>query len=137
MEKHFALSDIEFENSFADYSLDVTFFTHEAHLRLAWIHLQKYGVDKAIENITTQLKTFVLHAGSADKFNMTLTVAAIKMVYHFMQKSKASDFPNFIATNPRLKSHFRELVYAHYSTNIFTSPQAKQEYLEPELLPFD
>jgi hypothetical protein len=137
MEQHFALTDFEFENSFADCSLDAAVFTHEAHLRLGWIHLQKYGIDRAIANITSQLKAFVLHAGSGDKYNMTLTVAAVKIVYHFMQKSTADDFANFIATNPRLKSHFRELVYSHYSTNIFTSPQAKQEYLEPELLPFD
>ena len=42
----------EFENS----TLEASVFTHEAHLRLAWIHISKYDEYNAIQNITNQLK---------------------------------------------------------------------------------
>jgi len=30
-------------------------FSHEAHLRLARIHITRYGIEKAVDNITRQL----------------------------------------------------------------------------------
>jgi len=137
MEKHFELTDTEFENQFSTCTLDSSIFTHEAHLRLAWIHIHKYGIDKAIENIRFQLQVFVESLGASDKYNETVTVSAIKAVYHFMLKSAATDFQQFISENPRLRDNFKELLHCHYTTDIFKSEQAKRKFLEPELLPFD
>lgn len=137
MERHFELSDSEFEKEFSAGSLDAQIFSHEAHLRLAWVHINKYGIEGAIENITAQLKNFVKTLGAEDKYNKTVTVAAIKAVYHFMLKSNTNTFQDFISENPRLKNNFRELLSYHYATDIFRSEEAKKEYVEPELLPFD
>lgn len=137
MEKHNELSDTEFEKQFSSCTLDANVFTHEAHLRLAWIHIKKYGVDKAVENITSQLQNFVASLGASDKYNHTVTIAAIKAVYHFVLKSPTPDFRSFISENPRLKNNFRELLSCHYSTDIFKSEKAKKSYMVPELLPFD
>jgi hypothetical protein len=134
---HFRLSDEMFEAQFATAILPASWFNHEAHLRLAWIHLDKYGVEKAIENISDQLLAFVTALGAADKYNKTLTIAAIRAVYHFKLKSQSNNFQDFIAEFPRLKNNFRELIDSHYCTDIFKSEQAKREYLQPELLPFD
>jgi len=137
MERHFRLSDIEFERQFSICSFDPKIFSHEAHLRLAWIHIRNYGIEQAIEKVTTQLHNFVVSIGAKDKYNLTLTIAATRAVYHFMLKSRADNFQDFILENPRLKNHFRELISCHYKTDIFKSDKAKLEYLEPELLPFD
>lgn len=137
MEKHYELSDTEFEKQFSSCTLDSNVFSHEAHLRLAWIHINKYGVDRAVENITSQLQHFVGSLGASDKYNHTVTIAAIKAVYHFVLKSSTTDFRSFISENPRLKNNFRELLSYHYSTDIFKSEKAKKDYLIPELLPFD
>lgn len=137
MENHYDMTDLEFEQQFAGGMLEPRLFSHEAHLRLAWVHLHHYGIDKAIENIKTQLQHFVKVLGAKDKYHETVTIASIRAVYHFMQKSRANNFKDFIAENARLKYQFKELLSFHYSTNIFTSEKAKKEYLEPELLPFD
>ena len=137
MEKHFELTDKEFERQFSTCTLDASNFTHEAHLRLAWIHIHNYGIDKAIENITSQLQDFTKSLGASDKYNKTVTISAIRAVYHFMVRSQRTDFKSFISENPQLKFNFKELLSTHYSTDIFKSERAKREYLEPELLPFD
>lgn len=137
MEPHFTLTDSQFEKQFQACVLDPTLFTHEAHLRLAWIHLHKYGADAAIDNICCQLQQFVDNLGARDKYNETVTIAAIKAVYHFILKSKTNNFIDFITENPRLKYNFRELLAFHYTTDIFNSSLAKEKYLTPELLPFD
>lgn len=137
MEKHFNLTDLEFEDQFENCSLDPGLFSHEAHVRLAWIHIKKYGKEKAIQNICSQLIAFVNFLGAPGKYNKTLTVAAIKAVYHFMQKSGTENFQDFIAQFPRLKYNFKELMAAHYKTDIYNSEAAKKEFLVPDLLPFD
>jgi len=137
MGDHYQYSDDQFAILFESCELAPELFSHEAHLRLAWIHISKYGTVKAIDNITKQIKVFATNLGSPQKYNHTVTIAAIKAVAHFMNKSEANDFKGLMKEFPRLKDNFKELLFAHYSINIFTSELAKQEYLEPDLVPFD
>lgn len=137
MKHHFELDDAAFEKAFQNASLDPSLFTHEAHLRLAWIHLNKYGEQQAIENICNQILHYVKSLDETDKYNKTITVAAIKAVKHFMKKSSSSTFQDFILEFPRLKYNFKEIIGAHYQMDIYNAEQAKQEYLEPDLLPFE
>jgi cell division protein ZapA (FtsZ GTPase activity inhibitor) len=136
MEHHYSLSDREFETQFEKAALDPALFTHEAHLRLAWVHLSNYGELQAIENITGQLRQYVNHLGAADKYNDTLTVAAIKAVKHFMDKQKTATFYDFITAHPSLKYNFKGLIGQHYGFDIFNSTQAKAAYIAPDLAEF-
>ena len=56
MEDHFELADSEFLKQFKNCELDPLVFNHEAHLRLAWLHIHTYGIEKAIKNVQIQLK---------------------------------------------------------------------------------
>lgn len=137
MENHLKLSDDAFEEQFRSCAFEPADFSHEAHLRLAWIHIQKYGIEKAEKNVQEQLLKYVGHVGAKDKYNSTLTLAAIKAVHHFILKSKADSFSNFIEEFPRLKYHFKELMACHYSFDIYNSPKAKRTFLAPDVLAFD
>lgn len=137
MENHFELTDIEFERQFANCALDPSIFNHEAHLRLAWIHIYTYGIEQAEKNIQVQLEKYVDYVGEKDKFNTTLTIVAIKVVHHFMLKSNADNFTDFIVEFPQLKNNFKQLIESHYSFDIFNSEKAKTRFLEPDLLAFD
>lgn len=137
MGDHYSYSDCELEEQFRNCEFPAPLFSHEAHLRLAWIHLTKYGQERAVRNITRELRSYVVFLGAEDKYNETLTVAAVKAVWHFMLRSEARNFKDFIAENPRLKYNFKDLIFQHYSTDIFNSPAAKKKFQEPELLPFD
>ena len=134
---HYNLSDTTFETQFANCQLSPALFSHEAHLRLAWIHITKYGIEQALINIQSQLQDFVSHVGAKDKYNKTLTIAATKAVYHFTLKSSSVTFKEFIEEFPRLQYNFKELMEAHYSMDIFTLEKAKKQYILPDLLPFD
>ncbi len=137
MKSHFELNDTQFEQQFKSCELDPTLFNHEAHLRMASIYIREYGHDVAIKNVCDQLAAYVSHLGAHDKYNTTLTVAAVKAVYHFMQKSEANDFIGFITEFPQLKFEFKRLMQSHYDFDIFNSKKARKTFLEPNLLPFD
>jgi len=136
MQNHLELVDNEFEAQFSNCSLDASLFNHEAHIRLAWIHITKYGVDQAISNVDAQLIKYVTSLGARDKYNKTVTIAAVKAVYHFIQKSESNSFKDFIKEFPRLKTNFKDLLSQHYSIDIFNLKNAKSSFLEPNLLPF-
>jgi hypothetical protein len=133
---HFQLDDTTFEYKFEKGSLPPSLFTHEAHLRLAWIYIKNYGEKKAAEKISREIEQFDILHGCGDKFNKTITIAAIKVVNHFVGKSKSEDFKSFIQEFPRLKTAFKELLDSHYSSNILTSKKAKIQFIEPDILPF-
>lgn len=136
MESHYELNDEQFEILFQSANLPPALFTHEAHLRLAWVHIQKYGCTAAIENITSQIRAYADAIGAAGKYNHTLTIAAVKAVDHFMRKSQSNSFADFIQEFPRLNTNFSDLLAAHYSAAIFQSAKARQAFVEPDLLPF-
>lgn len=136
-EAHRLLTDGEFKEQFQNGTFQPASFTHEAHLRLAWIYIRQYGIDKAVEQVRLHLQKFVALHGASDKYNETVTVASIMAVYHFMLRSQAQNFNDFIAENQGLKYNLKELLLTHYDTNIFADTKAKREFLEPELLPFD
>lgn len=137
MEKHTELSDKEFERKFIACEFDPRNFSHEAHLRLAWINIKRYGLEQAELNVQDQLQNFVEFVGAKDKYNKTLTIAAIKAVDHFIRKSKAAEFSDFINEFPRLKYNFKELMATHYGFDVFNSTAAKKEFIAPDLVPFD
>lgn len=137
MNNHFDLSDEEFKNKFKDCSLEPSLFSHEAHLRFAWLHIQQQPLESAIETVNKQILNFVDNLGARDKYHKTLTVVAMKIVNHFIQKSNSDNFSDFILEFPQLKTNFKELVSVHYGFDILNSPQAKVQYLEPDLLGFN
>lgn len=136
MKSHSELSDNQFIEQFKDCSLDPSLFDHEAHLRLAWIHIKNDGVEMASKKIQDQLQKFVSHVGAQNKYHATVTVAAVEAVNHFMKKSSTETFEDFIAQNPQLKSNLKELLNSHYSFDIFQSSEAQHSFLEPDVQPF-
>lgn len=137
MENHYQLDDDEFEKKFEDCSLNPSLFSHEAHIRLAWIHVTKYGSEKACKNICEQISQFDQVHGKGEKFHVTITVASVKAVAHFVQKYKSDNFQSFINEFPRLNTNFKELIDFHYGFDILNSELAKKEYLAPDLMPFE
>ena len=134
---HFQLTDAEFESQFEKGKLNPRLFSHEAHLRLAWIYIQKYGESGASDKICREIQQFDQMHGDGTKFNATVTVAAVKMVHHFMRKSISGDFNTFIEKYPRLKTSFKDLLEQHYKMDVFANEEAKSHFVQPDLLPFD
>ncbi|MEQ9231751.1 MAG: hypothetical protein RIF46_13800 [Cyclobacteriaceae bacterium] len=133
---HWELTDEDLETKFQDHSLNAGYFSHEAHIRLAYIHLQKYGPDQAEKNMSEQIKSYALAKGAKDKYNETVTIAAVKTVDHFMRKANSTDFKEFSLEFPRLFTNFKDVLEQHYGFDIFRNPDAKKQFMEPDLAPF-
>lgn len=137
MEAHYSITDIRFLDSMEHATLDPWVFTHDAHLRWGWLLLQKYELERAISAACNQLMRYTTKLGAVEKYNETVTVAAIRAIHHFRLKYESDSYTEFISKAPRLKTSFKKLLGFHYSQDIFRLPTAKNQYLEPDLLPFD
>ena len=137
MKTHFSLDDPSFERAFETMELDPVLFTHEAHIRLAWLHIKQYGLEKAVFNLNKQIKNFAEKHGNPMKYNKTVTTASVHAVAHFMARSEAENFSDFINSNPKLLGNLKGLLMSHYSIDIFSDEFGRTQYLEPDLIPFD
>jgi len=133
---HLDLADEEFLDQFKSCALSPELFSHEAHLRLAWLLIDKHGKEVAINQVSGQIENYVDHLGARDKYHKTLTVAAVQIVHHFYEQSESTNFDDFILENPRLKTSFKELINSHYSSEVYNLEEARVKYFEPDLLPF-
>jgi len=133
---HLQFTDEEYERQFKTFQLKPGMFSHEAHLRLAYIHIQRYGVAQAELNMCEQIKGYAESLGFFDKFNKTITIASVKTMDHFMSKSTTDNFHDFIQAFPQLLTDFKGIIRQHYGFNVFADKRAKQEYVAPDLLPF-
>ncbi len=137
MENHLELSDSEFEIQFRNCSLNPALFSHEAHLRIAWLMISRDGITESLVLFPRLLKNYVTTLGEESKYNETLTIAALKAVHHFIGKSSSETFCQFIKEFPQLKFEFKRLMSCHYSFDIFNLPEAKAKFLKPDLVPFE
>ena len=130
-------SDDAFLTAFREATLPSSEFTHEAHLRLAWLHLSRSSADQAILDVQDQIRHYAVSLGAAKKFHSTLTVASMKLVQERMRKATYPDFEAFLSQHPELMTGFKELIRLHYSEERLASQEARMHYLEPDLAPFD
>lgn len=137
MKDHNTITDKDLLAQMNEGYLDPDLFNHEAHLRWGWLLLESFSLEEAIEKACSQLKHYTAKLGVSDKYNETVTVAAMNALQHFRNRSQKVTFSQFIKEFPRLKTSFKELMAFHYSLDIFTSAEAKDSYIEPDLLPFD
>lgn len=135
-QNHWNLTNLELEEQIIDCEFDSLDFTHMAHLRLARHNIHTYGAIRAEKNIRIELQEFFDLVGPVDKYNDTLTVASLRIVQHFMEKSESNTFKEFIAEFPILCLNFKGLISCHYGFDIYRSAEAKQKYLAPDLMPF-
>jgi len=134
-EKHQLLTNDEFEKKFSNCMLPGAIFTHEAHLRISYLHITKYGLKKAIDNLSKQIADCDDKYGDGTKFNKKLTIASTKVIHHFIEQSKTTDFNSFIKEFPQLKSNFLGLLKT-IQTAMLNDENAKEEYVEASLLAF-
>ena len=110
MKSHFQYNDGQFEQLFSSCTLNPALFNHTAHVRLAFIYLQKYGLEEAISRVSVQIQQFDRTHGDGTKFDSKLTEDAVRLVYAHMQESKSENFQSFLLRYPMFLVSFKTLI---------------------------
>lgn len=136
MTDHWTLSDDAFLQGIQTQTLPAAAFTHEAHLRLAFICLEQAPLSEASEQVCALIRQFATANGAPDKFHLTLTLACVQVVAHFMTRMPGSSFAALMEAFPALKTDMPDLLHRHYRPERLALKEGKTAYIAPDLLPF-
>lgn len=104
-------------------------FHHRDHLAVAVTYLYAAGFEPAMEKLRTTLARFIAHHG-ASGYNETLTR------FWLFQVEKRIDRAACLQESVRrvtAELGQKDMIYEFYSRERLNSPQAKQEWVEPDL----
>jgi hypothetical protein len=108
-------------------------FRHRQHVHLAFLATRRYGTAGAADRISDWLRHLTAHA--PQKFHTTITRAWTEIVgHHVAADLSVADFEVFAARNPALLD--KRLLMRHYTAATLASPQARAEWVEPDLVEF-
>jgi hypothetical protein len=146
------MSDDEFLRAFEGCQLDRKDWTHESHVRMAWLYLMRIesdmdvfdhvrsGIKKLNAEFTyrQQLSGVRLPAKAPDPrgldgYHETITIAFVTVIAARIKSGE--DFAAFRDRNPDLFDRKFPALLKHYSPERLFSSPAKMVFLEPDLEP--
>jgi hypothetical protein len=127
--------DRRFRDDFEGCRVPPAEFDHRAHVRLAYTYLAGNDAETAVAAMRAGLLAFLRHNGvDPSKYHETMTRAWILAVRHFMEISGDSTSADaFIENNATLLD--TKIMLTHYSTVLLFSPEARSQFVEPDLGP--
>lgn len=129
------ISDDTFLSAFNDCSAPPSAFNHVGHLRIGWIHLQRYPVNDAIRLTCDGIERFANHLGVPGKYNQTLTIALMRLMASGGASDTNMDWETFLSTNHELIYDAKGLLARYYSEALLNSAEAKSGFVSPDLAP--
>lgn len=123
--------------SFNACSLTRTEWTHEAHLRTAFLHVQRYSLDEAHLRLRAGIirlnERHGLVESSTRGYFETLTRVWLVLVADARARSDAANSLELLARCPELRE--RSLPSNFYSRALLTSVRARSIFVVPDLAP--
>mgnify|MGYP000377372046 FL=1 len=136
MQAHYQLTDSELAVQFEQLTLNPSWFTHEAHIRLAWHYVRTFKARIAAQKLCEQIQMFDRAMGKGTKYHKTVTVALAHIIAEKQEKQLATDFRTFIQNNTDLLTDYRNLLAQHYSYDLFQDKKSKMIYVSPDVKGF-
>ena len=108
-------------------------FRHRQHVHLAFIAIRRYGPERAAEQVGSWIRCLTAHA--PQKYHTTITRAWTEIVaHHVAADGSVTDFDAFAERYPALLD--KRLLTRHYTSAALASPQARADWVEPDLAAF-
>lgn len=112
---------------------------HRAHVKLAYLYAVRFGPEIAAHKLRDGIRAYNAANNVQDLptsgYHDTMTQAWLQIIQATIQiygpKATADEFFDF---HPQLSQ--KKILRLFYSPELFMSPQAKREFVEPDLAPF-
>ena len=127
------MNDDDFVQAFFDCRLAGNEFDHRGHLRVAWLLLQRFPISEAIERTCNGIARIAAHFGAPDKYNRTMSEALVRLIAAARHNSGTQTLEQFLEVNPMFATNARGVLANYYSHERLTSPDAKRQFVEPDL----
>jgi hypothetical protein len=125
------MSDDDFLAGFEACTIPKADWTHEAHVRMAWLYLSRLPFQTALQNARSGIAKYNRSLGNTTGYHDTVTVAAVTLV-----ASRMADGEGYAAFRTRNADLFHNLIgvlRGYYSEARLKSPEAVAEFVAPDL----
>jgi hypothetical protein len=132
------MDDATFLNAFEARRISRADWTHRAHVKIAYLYLRQFPLPIAIEKVRAGIQALNAANGVADTptggYHETTTLAWVRIVHATLaEHGPAASADAFIEAHPPLAQ--KNLLRQFYSEERFASPEAKWDFVEPDLAP--
>ena len=100
---------------------------------MAWVQIRRLGLEQASEVVTTGIRQFAAHHGGIERYNDTMTRFWLRVVNLGISRHPELIFDELLAAEPHLLD--KNLPFRHWSRERMNGDDAKQRWVEPDLLP--
>jgi len=114
--------------------VDPAAFTHQAHMAVALWYLSRYPIEEATDRMRAGLHRLLAHHG-LQAYNETITLFWMKLLRHFLDASAPGRPPLELTNEAIARLGSMRFVFSHFSKQLVFSEQARQSWVEPDLLP--
>ena len=135
------MTDAQLLEQFEQLALPFELWTHQAHVRVAFVYLQRYDFDQALDRIRAGIKAFNarhnVRENATSGYNGTTTHAFAHLIAATMQAYgklvPVTDSQAFCDAHPQLMT--RHALRLFYSPKCRMNPLAKATFVSPDLAP--
>lgn len=132
---------LELVRRFEDCTLPREEWTHAAHLTMALWHLLQYDWPEATARVRRGIRRYNAAHGilttPTGGYHETLTLFWLRAVRAFLEEGRNEARPLVRLANELIASAGRSLPLAHYTRERLFSPEARANWVEPDLKPLD
>jgi hypothetical protein len=123
------MTDHEFLHAFESGRLSPADFHHRDHLRLAWLQVNRLGLEAGSAAVAGGIRRFAEAHGQHSLYHETLTRFWVRVVAHASQPT----FDFTLARHPMLLR--KDLPLAHWSRETLYGEAARSAWVQPDLMP--
>ena len=132
------MNDAEHLRRFEDHSLPKEQWNHRAHLKVAYLYLNRFSLPETLERLRTGIQAYNAAQGIQDTptggYHETMTQVWLQLVYTALRQfGPAKTADAFFDAQPQLCDKSTPMLF--YSRNCIISPEAKRSFVAPDLAP--
>lgn len=128
------MTDAEFLKAFESCALPESRWTHEAHVRMAWLYLREKPLAEAIPIVREGIKRYNASLKKNLAYHETITQAFLSLIDHRMSRGVGhTSFSDFREENPDLLDRNMPVLLMHYRKETLFSQAAREAFLNPDI----
>ena len=124
------MTDDEFLAAFEACRLERKAWTHEAHVRMAWLYLTRLPFDEALQRVRSGIQKLNAKIGSPDGYHETITVAFVRVIASRLRVGEV--YETFRDRHPDLLDRTLSALLRHYTKERLHSPEARKAFITPD-----
>lgn len=130
------MTDAEFLEAFETCCLRADQWTHQAHVRMAWLYLQRMPLPLAIPVVREGIKRYNVSLNKPLGYHETITLAFLHLISDRIQNGNSpQSFEIFCSQHPDLLDREMKTLLSHYQKETLFSQLARESFVCPDLLP--